>query len=87
MTLENRKKIHNTHTHTKKKNILRNSSTVHTWHPIRTTNNRQLIYIIKGWEYAYAIKNNGEELMIGLNLEKGDIWIYTGILKFGGLIL
>ena len=36
-------------------------------------NNRQLIYIIKGWEYAYAIKNNGEELMIGLNLEKGDI--------------
>ena len=70
MTLENRKIKLYTHTHTQKKNILRNSSTVH---PIHTTNNRQLIYIIKGWEYAYAIKNNGEELMIDLNLEKGDI--------------
>ena len=66
MTLENRKKI----IHKKKKNL--NSSTVRTWHPIHTTNNRQLIYIIKGWEYAYAIKNNGEELMIGLNLNKQE---------------
>ena len=32
-------------------------------------------------------KNKGEELMIGLNLERGDIWIYAGILKFWGLIL
>ena len=47
------------------KNIIhkkKNSSNVHIWHPIHATNNRQL-------------KNNGEELMIDLNLEKGFKYI------------
>ena len=66
MTLENRKKI--IHKKKIKKFVNRTHLTPYSHHKQSTT-----VCIIKGWEYAYTIKNNGEELMIGLNLEKSDI--------------
>ena len=59
MPLENRKKKKKIHT--KKKNIKKFVYlTPYSHHKQSTTD---LICIMKGWEYAYAIKNNGEELI------------------------